>query len=74
MSELELCNIDNNNKCNDCDVPLVLENNTNQKCKGYCFECFNQKKIELMIYAYGHLPIFFNVKDGVLRMKPVRVS
>ena len=74
MSELELCNIDNNNKCNDCNVPLVLENNTDKDCKGYCYECFKQTKIEVMIYAFGNLPIFFNVKDDVLRMKPVRYS
>jgi len=66
MSELELCN--------SCDVPLVFEMNTDKKCSGCCFECFKQKKIELMIYAFGHLPIFFNVKDNVLRMKPVRYS
>ena len=32
MSELKLSHIDNKMQCKSCDVPLVLEENTNEKC------------------------------------------
>jgi hypothetical protein len=66
--------VENSKKCSFCDVPLVFEMNTDTKCNGCCFECYKQKKIEVMIYAFGNLPIFFNVKDDILRMKPAKFT
>jgi len=58
-------------KCNDCKVPLVFKinkfvKNTNKKCDGKCFDCFEQKKKTINNRVY--LNVSYADKDDAKSM------
>ena len=72
MSALELSNINNNMQFNSCDLPLVLEENTNKKYNGCCLNVIREKKLYEIIDLLKDYPVCFNIKDDVLIVKFVK--